>query len=334
MDEEKQPRGGERRERVDRLKKIIILSIVIGIAVPWGVCFFLIAHSVRQGRETRELRQTVEALREAVSEQGDRLNALRDDLEQALLREKTTNRELTEKLSSMEAAVEREEIRKEQEASANEALHKVYLTFDDGPSIYTNEILDILKQYDVKATFFVLGKESEEAQQTLKRIVEEGHSLGMHSYTHQYDQIYASREAFAEDFVRIRDYLFQVTGVESRLYRFPGGSSNTVTNVDIHEFIEYLNEENTVYYDWNVASGDAAKVSLSAETILENATRGIDKRPASVILFHDAASRRTTVDALPMILEKIRAMDQTVILPITEDTEPVQHVKSEAEPKE
>ena len=93
--------------------------------------------------------------------------------------------------------------------------------------------------------------------------------------------------------------------------------------------VDYLKEQNVTYYDWNVASGDAAKVSLSAETILENATRGLEKNETSVILFHDAASRRTTVDALPMVIERIQGMENTVLLPITDDSEPVQHVKAQ-----
>ena len=120
-----------------------------------------------------------------------------------------------------------------------------------------------------------------------------------------------------------------MSGVTSKLYRFPCGSSNTVTDVDIHVFIDYLKEQNTTYFDWNISSGDAAKISLSAETIVENATRGIESRPVSVILFHDAAGRESTVQALPEIIERIQAMEGTEILPITEETEPVQHVKGD-----
>ena len=137
-----------------------------------------------------------------------------------------------------------------------EMIHKGYLTFDDGPSIYTDEILDILYRYHVKATFFVVGKDGSEAEAALQRIVEDGHTLGMHSYSHKYKELYESLDSFTEDFARIRDDIYQATGVESVYYRFPGGSSNTVSNIDMHEFIDYLDSQGVEYFDWNVSSGD------------------------------------------------------------------------------
>ena len=332
MDTDQQQTAEKRKKRVQRLKKMIILSIVIGIIVPWVASAILFVFVYGMNRQWKEANSRLDTLTQTVSEQGRLLEELK-----GLLQEEILNRELLmeeradgqmEPVSASVPQTEAEELTEE----PKENVHKVYLTFDDGPSIYTNDILDILKEYDVKATFFVLGKETEEAKQAMRRIVEEGHSLGMHSYNHQYDQIYASREAFAEDFHKIQDYLYQVTGVESHLYRFPGGSSNTVTNVDVHEFIEYLQEVDTAYYDWNVSSGDAAKELLSAEVIVRNATAGIEKFPTAVILFHDAASRRTTVDALPTIIEKLQAMENVEILPITEDTELIQHVKAKDAP--
>jgi len=332
MDTDQQQTAEKRKKRVQRLKKMIILSIVIGIIVPWVASAILFVLVYGMNRQWKEANSRLDTLTQTVSEQGRLLEELK-----GLLQEEILNRELLmeeradgqmEPVSASAAQTEAEELTEEPKVN----VHKVYLTFDDGPSIYTNDILDILKEYDVKATFFVLGKETEEAKQAMRRIVEEGHSLGMHSYNHQYDQIYASKEAFAEDFHKIQDYLYQVTGVESHLYRFPGGSSNTVTNVDVHEFIEYLQEVDTAYYDWNVSSGDAAKELLSAEVIVRNATTGIENFPTAVILFHDAASRRTTVDALPTIIEKLQAMENVEILPITEDTELIQHVKAKDTP--
>lgn len=330
METERQEKAVDRQKRVQRLKKMIILSIVIGIIVPWVACFLLFLYIFDVSNDLQVANRQLYVLANTVQGTNQRLEELSSNLQSDRETWQTVIKDLEEKIARLEE--QREAAAKQETVIAEpvkEAAHKVYLTFDDGPSIYTDEILDILKQYDVKATFFVLGKESEDSRNALKRIVAEGHALGMHSYDHQYEKIYASREAFAEDFEKIRDYLFQVTGVESHLYRFPGGSSNTITNVDIHVFTEYLQEQNTVYYDWNVSSGDAAKVSLSAETIYENAIKGIESRPVSVILFHDAASRRTTVDALPMIIEKILSMDNTEILPISMEDEPVQHVKSQ-----
>ena len=148
----------------------------------------------------------------------------------------------------------------------------------------------------------------------------------MHSYTHKYVEIYSSVESFAEDFVKIRSYLEEVTGVTSNIYRFPGGSSNAISNVDMWEFAEYLESWNVCFYDWNVASGDGSSRQLSVSELVKNSLEGIGSRETSIILLHDAASKRTTVDALPAIIEGIMAMEDTEILPITEDTTPIQHI--------
>lgn len=207
--------------------------------------------------------------------------------------------------------------------------HKVYLTFDDGPSANTEKILDILDQYDVKATFFVVGKEEDWAREALVDIVERGHSLGMHSYSHKYADIYDSVEDFAEDFVRLREYLENVTGVTSNIYRFPGGSSNTISNVDMHEFAEYLDSWDVRFYDWNVASGDGGHRLMTVDELVSNSLEGIEDRGTSIILLHDSVNKPTTVEALPKIIENILARDNTEILPITEDTVLVQHIHME-----
>ena len=214
-----------------------------------------------------------------------------------------------------------------EESSGQEEIHKVYLTFDDGPSIYTNDILDILDSYNVKATFFVVGKEGTNAEEALQRIVDEGHTLGMHSYSHKYKELYESMDSFTQDFARIRDSIYQATGVESVCYRFPGGSSNTISEIDMHDFIDYLDSQGVEYYDWNVSSGDGGSMKLSTDTLLENCTKDIDTRDTSIILLHDSAEKPTTVEALPDIIENILARPDTVILPITENTRPIHHIE-------
>lgn len=206
---------------------------------------------------------------------------------------------------------------------------KVYLTFDDGPSRNTNRILDILKEYDVKATFFVVGKTDEESIKAYQRIVSEGHTLAMHSYSHKYAEVYASEESFIQDLEELQEYLYQITGVWPRYYRFPGGSSNAVSRVDMQELIRYLDENDITYFDWNIASGDAVNDVLSAETITKNCVSEIDSRPESMILMHDALEKSTTVEALPQIIEQIRDRGDAVFLPITDETIPIQHVTAD-----
>lgn len=209
--------------------------------------------------------------------------------------------------------------------SQSEKVRKVYLTFDDGPSPNTDKILDILKKYDVKATFFVVGK-GDKYIPMYQRIADEGHTIGMHSYSHKYSDIYVSIEAFSEDLSKLQEFIYENTGVWSRIYRFPGGSSNAVSSIPITEIIEYLNDQGIVYYDWNIASGDAVEGGVTKETIINNCMSSIEKYDECVILLHDLPEKITTVEALEELIQKIQALDNTVLLPITEDTVPVQHV--------
>ena len=205
-------------------------------------------------------------------------------------------------------------------------VHKVYLTFEDGPSENTAAILDTLNQYQVKATFFVVGKEDDESKALYKRIVDEGHTLGMHSYSNKYSTIYESREAFEADFKELQDYLYELTGVESSYYRFPGGSNNQISNVDMSEFIQYLNSQGVTYYDWNVSAGDATSMAYTSEDIVANVTENIVKYKTSVVLLHDADDKSATVDALGPLIEALQNMGAE-ILPIDEDTTVIQSVK-------
>ena len=206
-----------------------------------------------------------------------------------------------------------------------EDLHKVYLTFDDGPSENTNAILDILDDYGIKATFFVTGKEDEASKAAYQRIVAEGHTIAMHSYSHKYSELYASKEAFQEDFERIQNLIYDTTGVECHYYRFPGGSSNKVSNTDMSEFISYLNEQGITYYDWNVSSGDATSRAFTADELVENVMSDVVKYKTSVVLLHDATVKTTTVQALPAMIEALQQAG-AMILPIDEDTTVIQHV--------
>lgn len=212
-----------------------------------------------------------------------------------------------------------------EDRSSTTGIRRVYLTFDDGPGPNTDKILDILGQYGVKATFFVVGKEGYAEQ--YRRIVEEGHTLGMHSYSHKYSEIYASVDAYKDDLNRLHDFLYELTGEDCNIVRFPGGSSNTISEVDMRELISYLNEENMVYYDWNISSGDATGNGQNAEQIAGNVLDSIEKYNNAMILFHDAAGKDATVEALPVIIEKILESSDTVILPISSDTVKIQHLK-------
>ena len=210
-----------------------------------------------------------------------------------------------------------------------EGMVKVCLTFDDGPSRNTDAILDILASYDIKATFFVNGHPGFEEQ--YRRIVDEGHTIGMHSYSHVYSDVYADLDHFAMDMVEIRTYIRELTGEESVYYRFPGGSSNTVHDMPMQECIDYLDSMGIRYYDWNVSVGDALGYSRSVNAIVDSTMTQIAGLDADtiVILMHDAPGKETTVEALPILIEKIQALDNVVIVPITGEVTPVHHVINE-----
>ena len=202
-----------------------------------------------------------------------------------------------------------------------------YLTFDDGPSINTIKILDILDKYNVKATFFVIyhGKMKSKYQE----IVNRGHTIALHSYTHDYSKIYKSEKGYYSDLNKIHDYVEDVTGVDSRIIRFPGGSSNTVSNRYNRGIMKTLKssvEKNGyLYHDWNVSSGDAEGRNIKASKLLKNVKSGIGKQKVINVLMHDTGrSKMTTVEALPSIIEYIRKQGYSFEA-ITEDSTLIQH---------
>lgn len=309
-----------RKQRVQRLKRMILTVVAVLLFVPTFLCVVLLVRLGDMSDTIELIDREIATLRDTVKQQQDKIG---------LLEENTIAGEVSS-ASPGEAIAEDSEAGEEQAKSEMDAyagLHKVYLTFDDGPSIYTEDILDILDQYEVKATFFVVGKENETAKNAIRQIAQRGHTLGMHSYSHKYDEIYESTENFSEDFQKIRQFLFDLTGEESMIYRFPGGSSNTVSSIDMKEFAQYLYENGIRYFDWNISSGDAQKALVSVEELVDNSVKDIERFETSVILMHDSASKGNTVKALPMIIERIQAMEDTVILPITDQTGPVQHMQ-------
>lgn len=174
----------------------------------------------------------------------------------------------------------------------------VYLTFDDGPSPRTSEILDILKKYNVKATFFVTNQNSQ-YDYLIKRAYDEGHTIGLHTSSHNYHEIYASEDAYFADLQAIQDKVYNITGYRSTIIRFPGGSSNTVSrfNPGIMTRLTQLVEERGFYYhDWNVDSEDAA--GANEERQMNNVMTYSPKHEVVNLLMHDSGNKYATVNSL------------------------------------
>lgn len=220
-------------------------------------------------------------------------------------------------------------VQKAEKNKESQEERRVYLTFDDGPSKNTKKILRVLDKYHIKATFFLTGREDEQSLELYREIAQRGHSIGMHSYTHKYEEIYDSVEAFEEDLTRIQNRIQEAAGVECSLYRFPGGSSNQVSKLEMQEFIKVLKEKEITYFDWNVECGDATYHDYTVKELVDNVMQDVVKYRTSVVLMHDAENKTNTVKALSVIIEKLLAMDAQ-ILPIDENTRLVQHISAES----
>ncbi len=203
---------------------------------------------------------------------------------------------------------------------------KAYLTFDDGPSANTWRILDTLDSYGVKATFFVIYHKNQE--DAYKAIVERGHTIALHSYTHSYSTIYRSSQAYFDDLQKLDDHVYSLTGVHSRIIRFPGGTSNAISakycKGVMTDIASRADREGYYYFDWNVDSGDAEDVTVPVNTILENIRNATGNTRNAVVLMHDASAKTTTADALPQIIEYLRSRGYE-LLPLSENSHPVRH---------
>ena len=203
----------------------------------------------------------------------------------------------------------------------------VYYTFDDGPSKNTLAILDVLKEKGVKATFFVTGQEAAgiDSDAVLKRIVEEGHSIGIHTYSHKSKEIYQSVESYLEDFYKIREKIIQATGVQPHIFRFPGGSvNNSFADPAVQKAIRIeMRRRGFIYYDWNVVSGDDKSYMTDTQTLIQNIVNGAQGKDKVVILCHDDSMRISTAEAVGPVIDQLTAQGYRFDR-LTESVEPVQ----------
>jgi len=196
----------------------------------------------------------------------------------------------------------------------------IYLTFDDGPSDRTLEILDILEEYDIKATFFFSGGNGEKEQEIMKQVAEAGHAIGVHSISHDYEKIYASVESYLDDFYETYTSVYNATGVKPQIFRFPGGSINNYNRFTYMQIIAEMTRRGFVYYDWNVSGEDAVK-GADWTSIYNNIISGIQNNTAdrAIVLLHDSRNKEATVlvleDVLDMLISdgyKFDKLDNTV----------------------
>lgn len=286
-----------RKKRVKRIKKIIVGTAIALLLLPTIMCLFLLVkvHSLEKQIET-------------ITKVSD------SDVVKAQEKEVKTTKE-PKKASTAEPTIK---------PTDDTTTKKVYLTFDDGPGSQTGKILDILKKNHVKATFFVTGKEDTSSKKIYQRIVKEGHTLAMHSYSHIQDVIYDSKEAFEKDLKQINRCLYEATGVHTKFYRFPGGSSTQNASLPIQNFIDVLKKNHYLYLDWNVISPDINNANATKEQVVTGVMQGVDAYDTAVVLMYDVADKPMTVKALPSIIKQIKAKNYE-LLPVDESMILIQH---------
>ncbi len=182
----------------------------------------------------------------------------------------------------------------------------VYLTFDDGPSnSVTTPILDTLKKEGVKATFFVVSDRAHGREDVLKRIANEGHTIGVHSATHKYSEIYASEKSLLKDIDTCAAFIKKTAGVTPSVYRFPGGMSKSDSRREVVKAHGYR------IIDWNAVCGDEEIRNASTETLVKTSLETAKGKAKVVLLLHDSATHKATAQALPEIISEFRKQGYT-----------------------
>lgn len=199
----------------------------------------------------------------------------------------------------------------------------IYLTFDDGPSYLTKEILDILDEEGIKATFFVTS-----GGEYVKRAYNSGHTIALHTSSHKYSYVYSSEENYFNDLNTVSDSVYNSIGIRCKFIRFPGGSSNTISrnynNGIMSRLVNAVTNKGYVYFDWNVDSNDAGGDTNNSNKIYNNVINGLSHSKTNIVLMHDSANHRSTVNALRDIIRYGKDNGYS-FKAITNDTPVVRH---------
>ncbi len=302
-----------------KTKDFILIGIIILLSISLAATGFII---FKNNEKLKNFDKKISQNQTEIEKQLEENNALKGELEKSKQELETAKQEKAA-LESENANLKQEitELKAKKEAAAKYAnlpaasqnpqpVGKVcYLTFDDGPSDNTLKILDVLARYNVKATFFVTNHKYSKIEY-VPQIYAAGHTVGLHTQSHEYSQVYSSVDGYFADLNAISAKVLELTGVESKVIRFPGGGSNKVSRNYYKGIMSILTRQVTemgyTYFDWNVDSGDASG-SLSASKIAQNVLQGAKNKTSICVLMHDAVGKSTTVDALPAIIEGLMA---------------------------
>ncbi len=297
-------------------KALHFLKMNIKTIIFYFVIILLVAFLAFSVFTINNKNKTIKQNETKIAEITNQLNDTKSELEQAkkdkedLQKENSGLKTEIEKLKAQKAAEEAITLQPSPQPAYPPATKVCYLTFDDGPSNNTIAILDTLEKYGAKATFFVAGSNSK--LEYVKQIHEKGHVIGLHTNTHNYAQIYSSTTAYFDDLNAISARVEALIGVKSKIIRFPGGSSNSVSKKHCAGIMTVLTkqvvEQGYAYFDWNVSSGDAVSKPASPEQITANVLNGAKNKNSICVLMHDSTAKTTTAEALPAIIEGLKQM--------------------------
>lgn len=298
-------RAEYRKRRVKRIKRAIVILCILFLVLPTILSIFLMAKVSSLQHQINDIVAGRATDQEDAGEQSD--------VVQASVKDSVSHTSVAASDSAIVSG-----------GGIATSEKKVYLTFDDGPGTHTGKILDILKKQGVKATFFVTGKEDSYSKKMYKRIVNEGHTLGMHSYSHIYDTIYKSPKAFSADFKKLYQMLYDVTGKYPEWYRFPGGSSTNTMKSSLGELVSVLKKNNVSYIDWNVITPEAMNPRVSKKEMVDTIMGDVKDYDTAVVMLYDAANRPMTLKALPSLIKEMKQKNYK-LLPLDQNVVPVRH---------
>lgn len=276
----------------------------------------------RKLKSLEDSNQTLKQELNILEKENKQLQSIKEQLEN---KTKTLEKQLEAKAKSNGALASTvEKPNNQNNSQPNQNTPKIaYVTFDDGPSDNTIAILNTLKSYGIKATFFVNGSSTEKSKSIYRRIANEGHALGNHTYSHDYSYIYKNKDNYFKDHDKMSNVLKDTVGYAPKIVRFPGGSNNTVSHKYGYkgltkEIADSLKSQGYVFFDWNVDSTDASVSNQKKEVIIDSVLKQTKNKKTAIILFHDSKGKKSTADALPTILDGLieqgytfKALDQT-----------------------
>lgn len=264
-------------------KKRIIFNIIVSILITITLILVLyyVIDTALQIKKSKQFRKQIVEYREELNKKNERAK----------------NPKLTD--------VGKENIKK----IYNSETKRAFLTFDDGPSKNTNDILNILQENNIKATFFVLGSQVEKMPEMTKKIYDEGHYIANHGYSHVYSSIYQSPEQVLNEYNKCNQIIANAIGVpeyNSHLFRFPGGSVGGYYAQIKEQAITLLEQNNILYVDWNALTGDSEKANPTEEYLMNNLQRTTKEKNSIVLLMHDSQSKIEAVEFLPKVIEYLK----------------------------